>query len=290
MSSLGLGLVVLAAMLHASWNLASKRAASAGFFFVFFYRLWSVLFYFPWTLYILVGNGMTWTGAVAFFLFLSAVLHLLYSLSLMRGYQAADLSVVYPVARGTGPLLASIAAVVWLDEPMHGLKAAGIGCVVGGIVLVATQGNWRSFLKRESWTGIRWGVLTGTLIAAYSLSDAYGVKALLIAPVVLDWISSLGGALLLVPRVWIHRTDCRSRMAGYWQLAAFVGFVSPLAYILVLYALQLGAGVSQVAPLREMSMIIATLIGAVWLKEHVVPARWVGCCIILLGVVLIATA
>src|SRR5690625_5284230 len=106
MSTLSLFLVVLAAMLHASWNLASKRAASAGSAFVFCYRLWSAVFYLPWVVYVFWVEGMAWSPLVLGFILLSTVLHLAYSLSLMRGYQVADLSIVYPVARGSAPLLA----------------------------------------------------------------------------------------------------------------------------------------------------------------------------------------
>lgn len=288
MSWLSLVLVVLAALLHASWNLASKKAADAGATFVFVYRMWSAVFYLPWVAYIFYADGMSWSAMTVLFVSLSILFHLAYSLSLMWGYQVADLSIVYPVARGTAPLLASAMAIWWLSEPLHLPKAAGIACVVLGILLIATQGNWRQFARPESWIGIRWGLFIGMFIAGYSLVDAYGVKVLFIAPVVLDWLSSLGGVVLLAPRVWTDRSMLRQRMAGKWHLAAFVGLISPMAYILVLYALQLGAQVSQVAPLREMSMIVATVIGAIVLKERVSVGRWLGCLVILAGVLLIS--
>lgn len=288
MDGLSLTLIVLAALLHASWNLVSKRAADAGAVFVFFYRICSVILYLPWVVYVLRYEDVAWSAMALVFIFLSTLAHLAYSLSLMRGYQVADLSIVYPVARGTGPLLASAIAIWWLNESLHLTKAAGIGCIVIGIVLVATQGQWRHFMRTESWVGIRWGLLIGMFIAGYSLVDAYGVKVLLIAPVMLDWLSSLGGALLLAPATWVNRTSVRQRMHNKWRLAIFVGAVSPLAYILVLYALQLGAQVSQTAPLREMSMIMATLIGAFILKEKVSLGRAFGCVVIFAGVLLIS--
>ncbi|MFA5520298.1 MAG: DMT family transporter [Castellaniella sp.] len=290
MSWLSLGLVVTAAFLHASWNLASKRAAGAGAVFVFFYRIWSGILYLPWVLWLLHDQAMSWSGMAILFVGLSTLIHLGYSLSLMKGYQKADLSIVYPVARGTGPLLASIVAILWLGESIHLSKALGILGVVCGILLIATQGQWKMFRSPQSWVGIRWGLCIGTFIAAYSVVDAYSVKVLLVAPVILDWISSLGGAMLLAPGVWSERAQLRKKMKGNWLLAFFVGLVSPLAYILVLYALRLGADVSQVAPLREMSMIVATLVGALILREQVSAGRWLGCVAILTGVILIATS
>lgn len=288
MSLLALLLVILAAFLHASWNLASKQASEAGNSFIFVFRLCSVILYLPWVAYILISESMLWSWHTAAILALSTVLHLLYTICLLKGYQAADLSIVYPVARGSAPVFASIAAVIWLDEPMHASLAIGIACVAGGILLMASRGNWRQFTQPAAWTGIRWGLIISLFIATYSIVDAYGVKTLLIAPVMLDWISSLGGALLLAPGVWAGRKGLRARMHGKWLRAMWVGLASPLAYILVLYALQLGANVSQVAPLREMSMVMATFIGAIWLKEQVGLMRWLGCVVIVAGVVLIS--
>lgn len=290
MSPLALFLVIVAAGLHASWNLASKQASDAGTSFIFVFRLCSVIIYLPWVLYILAGESMSWQWQTGVLLGLSTMLHLFYTILLLRGYQAADLSIVYPVARGSAPVLASVAAVIWLGDPMVAGQAVGIACVAGGILLLASRGNWHQFMQPSAWVGIRWGLIISLFIATYSIVDAYGVKTLLIAPVVLDWVSSLGGVLLLAPGVWSHRQGFRARMRGRWWLAAWVGLASPLAYILVLYALQLGAHVSQVAPLREMSMVMATFIGAVWLKEQVGLMRWLGCGIIIMGVVLISTS
>lgn len=290
MTPLALFLVVVAAFLHASWNLASKQASDAGLSFIFFFRLFSAAFYLPWVLYVLAGDSMPWQWQTGLLLLLSTVLHLLYTVFLLKGYQVADLSIVYPVARGSAPVFASIAAVLWLNETMGTGQAIGIFCVAAGILLMASRGNWRQFTQPAAWIGIRWGLIISLFIATYSIVDAYGVKTLLIVPVVLDWVSSFGGVLLLAPGVWAGRRGLRARMRGKWLLAMWVGLVSPLAYILVLYALQLGAQVSQVAPLREMSMVMATFIGAVWLKEQVGVMRWLGCCIIMAGVVLISVS
>src|SRR5699024_3924538 len=145
---------------------------------------------------------------------LTAVLHLVYSVSLMKGYQVADLSVVYPVARGTGPLLASIAAVIFFSETLSRNEALGIACVVVGILAIASRSRLTQFLNPQSWPSIRWGVFIGTLIASYSMVDAYAVKALLIAPVIVNWVYSLGALLILAPSVWWNRAAFRRQMQG----------------------------------------------------------------------------
>ena len=116
MSLASLSLVVLAAFIHATWNLLSKRAAAAGAAFVFASNLFSSILYLPWMIWLLVYGDLHWNLPVAACLVLSACIHLAYSLCLQRGYQVADLSVVYPVARGTGPMLSSIGAFILLRE------------------------------------------------------------------------------------------------------------------------------------------------------------------------------
>src|SRR3546814_14602180 len=102
MSFLSLGLVVLAALIHATWNLLAKRAAHAGVAFVFAYNLVATIAYAPWVAWVLLTEGMAWSGAAVGFIFLSALIHLAYSLCLQRGYQVADLSVVYPDRQSVG--------------------------------------------------------------------------------------------------------------------------------------------------------------------------------------------
>lgn len=136
-----LGLVVLAALCHASWNLLAKRAASAGAVFVAAYTLVGALAYAPWMIWLLVHGRITWTAPVIACIAASGVIHLAYSLALQRGYRVADLSVVYPVARGTGPAIASLAAFLLLGERPTASGLFGLVSVVMGIALIATDGR-----------------------------------------------------------------------------------------------------------------------------------------------------
>lgn len=281
-------LVLTAAVLHAGWNLISKKASGAGGHFVFAYRMLSAILYAPWVVYVLWFDGMHWSQPVVLFIALSSVLHLCYSLCLQWGYEAADLSVVYPIARGTGPLMSSLGAFIWLGEHPSTFGVLGIMCVVAGIVLIASQGDWRRFASPQSLSGVRWGLLIGMFIAAYTLSDAYSVKVLLVAPVMLDWLSALGNAAMMAPNAWLRRASMMDAMRGKWGYALAVSIMSPMAYILVLYALQHGAQVSLVAPLREMSLMIATIAGFFILKEKASAARVLGCLVIIIGVLLLS--
>src|SRR5437588_1259281 len=178
MSLLSLSLVVLAAFIHATWNLLSKRAADAGPTFVFAYNLFACLVYLPWMIWLLVYGELTWNLPVAACLVLSACIHLAYSLCLQRGYQVADLSVVYPIARGTGPLLSSIGAFILLREMPSVQCILGLLAVVAGIGLITTQGDLSAFRRPRGLDGVRWRTATGSLIAGYTVVDGYGVKML----------------------------------------------------------------------------------------------------------------
>lgn len=282
-------LVFAAAALHATWNLVSKQAAGAGATFVLAYRFVSTIVFAPWVAYVLIKHGMQWNATIVLFLFLTSFLHLCYGVCLQYGYQAADISVVYPVARGTGPLLATFGAFLWLGEHPTVPGIVGIACVVCGVLLIATQGQWRQFVHPQSWVGVRWGLTIGFFIACYTLTDAYSVKSLAIAPVVLDWIGSLGITCMLAPGAWVQRRELIQKMRGRWRAALIVGAISPLGYIFVLFALQHGAPVSLVAPLRETSLMLVTVAGYFLLKESVALGRWVGCAVILAGVVALSS-
>ena len=166
-------LVLLASFIHASWNLLAKRAAPVGPVFVFAYNLFSCAAYAPWVFWLLMrGDGVAWTRSGVAFVLLSGCIHLVYSLCLQRGYQVADLSVVYPVARGTGPMLSTLGAFLILGEMPSGHGVLGLVLVVAGIGLIATQGDFSTFRRPGGQSGVRWGAVTGGFIASYTVVDA----------------------------------------------------------------------------------------------------------------------
>lgn len=289
MSGSALLLVVLAALVHATWNLLAKRAASVGPVFVFAYNIVACIAYAPWVIWLLLRGVLVWSPAGAACIAFSGVVHLAYSLCLQRGYQKADLSVVYPVARGTGPALATLGAILLLGEIPTPMMLVGLGLVVAGIGLIATNGQIAAFSRPGGQEGVRWGTATGGLIATYTVSDAYAVTTLGVAPVVLDWFSNLLRFFLLLPMVLASPETARTAMRGFWPLAIAVGLLSPLAYILVLAALGMGAPLTVVAPVREMSMMAGAVMGMLILREPVRPGRLAGCAVLIGGVVLLTS-
>jgi drug/metabolite transporter (DMT)-like permease len=290
MAVASLFLVVLASFIHATWNLLAKRAAAVGPVFVFAYNLVACVAYAPWVLYLLANGAFAWNWPAAHFILLSGFIHLAYSLCLQRGYQEADLSVVYPVARGTGPMLSTFGAILVLHEMPSGQALLGLAAVVAGIGLIATQGDLSAFRRPGGQAGVRWGTATGGLIACYTVADAYAVKEIGIAPVILDWFANLLRFFLLAPLMIANPRRRLRAMRGHWRLAIGVGLLSPLSYIFVLAALDWGAPLSIFAPMREMSMMVGALMGMLILREKVGPWRLVGCAVLAAGVVLLSSA
>ncbi len=290
MTLASLTFIILASVIHATWNLLAKRAASVGPVFVFAYNLVACAAYAPWVLYLLWHGTFAWTAEGIGFVLLSGLIHLAYSLCLQRGYQVADLSVVYPVARGTGPMLSTIGAILLLGEAPTGRSLGGLALVVVGIGLIATRGDLSAFHRPGGQAGVRWGSATGGLIASYTVVDAYTVKALGITPVVLDWFSNLLRFFLLAPVIGTNPRRAMIAMKGHWWLAVGVGLLSPLSYILILAALQNGAPLSLVAPMREMSMMVGALLAMIILRETVGVWRFAGCSVLIVGVIALAGA
>ena len=201
MTAVSVSLVVLASLFHATWNLLAKRASDAGPFFVMAYTVVSMVAYAPWVIYLAMRGEIVWTAEAVLYVAASGLLHLGYSLCLQRGYQQADLSVVYPVARGTGPLLSTIGALIFLAETPTLAGLLGLFLVVGGIGLITTGGKLAAFQRPGGQAGLRWGTATGALIAAYTVVDAIAVKQMGVAPVVLNWFGNLMRAVLLLPMV-----------------------------------------------------------------------------------------
>jgi drug/metabolite transporter (DMT)-like permease len=205
---------------------------------------------------------------------------------LQAGYRASDLSLVYPLARGSGPLLSFFLAVAILGEHITRLSVLGVFFVVFGIVLVSGLASEEHKAPRA---GIFFGLGTGVFIAAYTVNDGWAVKTLLISPFIVDYSGNLARMLVLTPQAWLDRGRVKQEIREYAKPVAVVSVLGPLGYILVLFAMQI-APISHVAPARELATLIGTYFGARMLKEKAAPARLAGAVCIVAGVVSLAFA
>jgi drug/metabolite transporter (DMT)-like permease len=282
MSLAALGLVVAAAFIHAYWNYLAKRSAG-GPVFVWLYSAATCLLYAP-VIAVLVALDPPRYGPSEWLLIVSSgVLHLLYSLTLQRGYRAADLSVVYPLARGTGPLLSSLAAIVILGEHPTIAGMIGIALIVSGIFCIAGGPGLFGARRAHAAKGVGYGMLTGCFIASYTINDAYAVKVLAVSPILLDYFGNFVRLAFLSPAMAGRRRDIATEWRKNRSIILGVGALIPLSYIFALYAFTL-APVSYVAPARELSMLVGTFFGARLLNEGSMALRMTGAGLILLGI------
>ncbi len=285
MSTLAFALVITSAFLHASWNFLSKRVGASGPAFVWLFSCLSVVIYLPFVVFLIITQRPQITGLGLLFMGGSTLLQLAYFLLLQRGYQTGDLSIVYPLARGTGPALSTAAAILIFGERPSLLALVGALLIIGGVFMLS---GGKALLRREHISqAVVFGLLTGSVIASYTLWDKYAVSALLIPPLLLDYATAVGRTLFLAPAAYGRR----DRVRFYWTQsrgeALGIAILSPLAYILVLTALQI-APVSYVAPAREISVLLAVLMGVFLLNEGHLRQRLGAAAVIVVGVITLA--
>jgi drug/metabolite transporter (DMT)-like permease len=302
MTLAALALVLVAAVVHASWNLLAKRvsASTDGAVFVWLYGALSAVLYTPPAMWVLLRDrphlGRLEVGAMAG----SALVHLVYFLVLQRGYRTGDLSVVYPLARGTGPLLSTASAVLLLGERPSAVAGAGALLVSVSVFLFASSPQGASqgaeperrgaaataarARRRES---IAFGLGTGALIAFYTVWDKYAVATLGVAPLLMEWSTSLARVGLLAPVAARRWPLVRGTWARHRAVTLAVAAMNPLSYLLVMIAM-VTTPVSYVAPAREVSILIGAVLGARLLGEGDARRRLAAAGLMVVGVVALA--
>lgn len=286
-TSLALVLVLAAAFFHATWNLLAKRVGDGGAETVWLFGAFSALLYAPLAVWLFLAGEARLGAAEALFMFGSGVLHLGYFVLLQRGYAVGDLSVVYPLARGTGPLLATLAAVAFFGERPSVLALFGVLLITGGVYTISREPTScernGSALGRAS----LYGVLTGVFIAAYTLWDKHAVSVLLTPPLLQDWSANLVRTALLAPLAARRREAVRAVWRAHKLEVLGVAVLTPLSYILVLTALVF-TPVSYVAPAREISILIGAAMGASLLGEANAERRLLAAGAMVFGVAALA--
>jgi drug/metabolite transporter (DMT)-like permease len=216
-------------------------------------------------------------------MFGSGMVHTAYFLLLDRAYRSGgDLSIVYPLARATGPLVTILVAIAFLGERPSGMALAG--AILIGVSALMLTGNPFAWHKSEARHAVGFALLTGCMIATYTLWDKVSVATWLITPLVYDWGCNFFRCCLLVPLTH-HRSPGAVAIAWRERRGAVmaIGFLSPLSYILVLTAMVF-TPVSLVAPAREVSILFAALMGAHFLQEGDVARRAVAAVGMVLGI------
>jgi drug/metabolite transporter (DMT)-like permease len=284
MSLSALLIVLLAAGFHATWNFLIKKL-NGGPELIWLFSVVSLVLYFPVLLYFLVAVEMAFGVTETVLVLGSGLLHLSYFLLLQTGYRHGELSLVYPVARATGPLLATLFAVVILGEAASRQVIAGGLCIIVGVLFLT--GGVKSKGKSKT-PSLLFGLATGVLIGCYTVLDAYSVAVVLISPLVLDYISNAIRGIALMPYSLQRMSTVRSLWAKHPIEILTIALLSPLAYIMVLYVYTY-TPVVYVAPVREVSVLFTVILGAVLLKESDLKSRLVWGVLIVAGIGLLVT-
>ena len=291
MPASSLALVILAGLIHAVWNIVAKKAGG-DVRFATFTGLLMALIWAPLGVWLGWDVLPTWGRVEWGLVVVSGILHVLYYIALLRGYRKADLTVVYPLARGAGPLLSSLVAILVLGERITVFGVMGIFAVVAGVFFIAGgRGLFRAAHDPAKQAGIRagmlYGLITGVFIAGYTVVDGYAVKFVLMSPILLDYYGNFARLVFLLPSVLRDRATAAQHWRKQWKHALVVALISPLGYVLVLYAMKV-APLSHVAPAREVSMLFAALIGGQLLGERDRIPRIAGAALIAFGVMALA--
>lgn len=284
-----LALVLTSAVIHATWNLWAKQVGHAARPAVLMWLLTVVssLLYAPIGLWALSHGTWRPTPEVLLWVLGSGAIHVVYFLLLLRGYRVGDLSLVYPVARGTGPLLAAVGAIALLGERPTWLSASGALLIAVGVVVL----TWRPHPQAQARLapGLRYGLMTGVLIAIYTLFDTWSVKRVGIPPLLFYWGGEVARVLFVSPLV----TREGSAISKLWREHRWrvigIAALSPLSYILILIALRTGE-VGHIAPARELSILIGAYLGGRVLGETEHRRRLLAAAAFALGVIALALA
>lgn len=278
--------MLTAAVLHAVWNMLVRRGTHREAF-AWCMAVASAVMYLPLGVYLFVVHGLPVEGLP--YVVATMAIHAIYFVLLGRAYEHGDLSLVYPIARGTGPLLVPLMAVPLLGERVTAVAALGIACIVVGVVTLQAGGFtpaalWR--LRRGmSSPAAGYALATGVSIAIYSVNDKVGVE--IVDPVLFGYLLFAGAAPMAAT---YYLTARRASVVACWRenrgAILIAGIISPLTYFMALSAFRLGQ-VSYLAPMREVSIVFAAVLGGVVLKEGLTRGRLTSAALTTLGVALI---
>ncbi|HWK43671.1 MAG TPA: DMT family transporter [Stellaceae bacterium] len=278
MSPTVVGLLLLAAMLHATWNAVLRSGAD---------RLWSItvmsvattVLALPCILFLPLPASASWP-----YIAVSSVLQLGYSIFLVRAYQHGELGAVYPIARGSAPLFVVLGALVFAHEHLSPVTLASIALLSLGIMALSRG------VLRPTFTSIRLALTTGLFIASYTVSDGIGTRLSGNPMSYAAWIFIVFGTLMPLAFLVIRRnTATRIERVGRVETvkALLGGTLSLATYFLVTSALAL-APIGAVSALRETSVVFAALIGRAFLGEDLTKRRLGACAMIACGAIFLS--
>ena len=277
--SLALILILVSAAVHAVVNVLTKRAQDK-YAMRLLIGVFSALMVAPALPFLPLPHG-----AALWFLGCTAIVHAVYELLLVRSYESAAFSMVYPIARGTGPLFTAVGAILLLHEHAPPIEILGIVAVCGGVTAIG--------LSHKATDGAKQGVLfalgTGLTIGCYTIIDASGVRAVPEALTYVLWFFVAHGFSVLVTAPGIRGRAVVIEARRQWKLGILLGVLSITTYGAAMLAYRFGA-TAQLAALRETSVLFGTALAGTFLGERMTPRRWLAAAAIAAGAVMLQAA
>lgn len=284
-------LILGSACIHVVAHVALKRSANRAAF-VWWMMLWGSLLFAP----LVVTAWPPLPLPVLPIMLFSAAFEALYFASIARAYQAGDLSIVYPLARGTAPLLLLLWAVLFVGEQPSLAGRLGIALIAAGLYLINLPrlGAWLAPLRALGQAGPRWALTAGLCISLYTMLDRLALRSLGAAavtwPLLYTYLITVLTLLLLTP--WTLRTVGWAGLRREWRASrwatALSGFTNLAAYAVVLTAIRNGTPASYAGAVREISVVLGAVVGILLLKEAGTRMRLLGSVGVALGVAVIA--
>lgn len=281
MSPLIFAAVLFAAFLHACWNALIKVSGDRLVIMAITTGATSILVI-PLLFLLPLPASESWP-----YLALSACIHTFYMLLLVKAYGFGDFAQVYPLSRGSAPLLTAILGFLLLDELMDGSEILGMMLVVTGIFGLALERN--AGVLQLSRPALVYSLLTGISITAYSLVDGVGARLSGNSNSFTMWMFFLDG--FLVPLVAYARRPRKlliSTTKKLWKPGLLVALLSTVGYAIIVWAFS-QERIAPVAVLRETSVLFAMLISVFLIKESISALRIGIILLILTGIILLGT-
>lgn len=279
MSSLVIGLVLVAALLHATWNAIAKSSGSPEYSIASF-QLVGSLMCLAIAPFIPFPNNASWLLILA-----SVLIHNAYYFSLTQAYRAGDLSQVYPLFRGSAPVMVAIGALVFAGEQL----SAGTWI---GILFVSLGVSSLSFFSKRFGPmppkALLWGMVTAVLIAMYTVVDGLGVRATENSLSYIVWLFILEAIPISYVLALYRRKTWGTYLKTNLGMILIGGLTATLAYGLVIFAMSLGT-MAVVSSLRETSVIFAAIFGSVFLREPFGINRVRAAILVAVGVIIMKT-
>ncbi len=277
--NLAILLVLSSGFLHSVWNLYTKRSINKQVF-LWFCQLAAIIIFLPWTIIEWDHAPITSTGG--WIIVTSMLLHGLYIYLLAAAYSIGDLSQVYPIMRGTSPLLVPLLGITLLNEKLSALGWIGVLSILIGIALLSNI----NFKRSESSFSLKAPLLAlavGICIASYIVVDKVALDY--VSPVVLNEATNIGN-LLILSWAALNSKGIQRELSANWRIMIGGGIIAPAGYLLFLFALSL-APVAQLAPMREIGTVFGTVMGIFILREKQGTRRLITSILITLGVIIL---